>query len=162
MKRLNKKGFSLLELVLYMGLFSILVLLSTDFLVTNSSFILEQSTNSSLDSDYNYITKRILYDLDRASTLITPASLGTPTTNLQLNINSTNYSYSVSGNNLTLNDSTGTYNLNSGDTTASSFSFTLLGTDSAKALRVSGTLTSNIKTDQGNKAKTLNFEHAVH
>ncbi len=72
----KKRGFTLIETIIYMGIFStLLIVLSTLF-----STIVDQQFNnktaSFLDSDYSFITSRLMYEAQNSSGILTPNEIG--------------------------------------------------------------------------------------
>jgi Tfp pilus assembly protein FimT len=126
-RRINQIGVTLVEMLVVMGLLStMLVLLATIF--TSAADVQQQSNSySSTLSSGRFIIARLNYDIARASAVITPTSLGSTSTNLQLTVSGATYSYALSGSNLGLTDGTGTANLNSADVTVANVSFEELG-----------------------------------
>jgi type II secretory pathway pseudopilin PulG len=123
------QGFTLVELLLYIGIFSMLIIMMFQLLATIFNTQLESTSTSSIDQDRIYLMSKFSYDLGRATSVLMPASYGQTTTSLQLNIGGVTYSYALSGNDLVLtNASTGVAaHLNSAGSTISNISFTKLG-----------------------------------
>lgn len=122
----KQKGFSLIEMLVYMGIFSILLITLMQFFGSILDVKLESEATSSVTQDGRFIISRLSYDIHRTSTLPTP---GTQDTSLTLSIDSTNYTYSLNGDNLEIknNATNETNQLNSADTTVSNLSFKTLG-----------------------------------
>ncbi len=131
-KRVSQKGATLVELLLVMGLLSfMIVVLATIF--TSAVEQQQLSRNySSVTSNGRFIMARLNYDISRATAVATPASLGSSAASLVMTVNSTTYTYALSGNNLQLNDGTSTDNLNDGVVKVSSVSFQRFGNVSGK------------------------------
>jgi prepilin-type N-terminal cleavage/methylation domain-containing protein len=124
----SKKGFTMVELLLYMGIFSILLVVLMQLFGSILDVHLESQATSSVSQDGNYIFSRLSYDVRQATAIASP-SLGASGSTLQITGGSANYTYSLSGNNLMLtNNTTGTTDqLNSTNTTISSVTFKTLG-----------------------------------
>ncbi|HSW97422.1 MAG TPA: prepilin-type N-terminal cleavage/methylation domain-containing protein [Candidatus Saccharimonadales bacterium] len=159
MPTLPERGFTIIELIVYMGLFSILIgILSTVFIsLLNNQLSVE--TTSSTDENGKYILTRLTYDIYQAQNIIIPATIGTQTNNLQLTINNINYSYNLdSSGNLQIKDITnnsGPYNLNDYDATVSGLLFTRIGNTGGKnTIQVSFSIISNTKQKTG-QSKTF-------
>ena len=160
----STKGFTLVELLLYMGIFSILVVtlfqLFTSIIDTQS----QSQSSSSVFQDGQYILNRFRYDIERAKSIITPSSQGEQGTTTKLSIENTTYTYSLVDGNLALTNDVAstTGQLNSADTTVSNLNFTRLSDTQAKntdTLTISFRLTSNIIKRGGPKAE--NFKTTV-
>src|SRR3989344_6815298 len=100
MKMKKQKGFTLVELLIYMGLFSMLIVVITDILVTTISVQLATESTVSVDSDGRFIYSRFIYDVNRAQTVTEPADLGDTSNNLDFTADGNNFTYGLSGDNL--------------------------------------------------------------
>ena len=163
----GKRGFTLVELLLYMGIFSILLIMLFQMLTSIFDVQLESQRASSVAEDSLFIQNRLNYDIGRAKSILAPA-VGQSSESLQLLINNAAYTYSIESENLSLSSTmSGTLGqLNSVGTTASA-TFTRLtdtGGKNADTVTVSVTLTSktvirgipsvgNIKTTIGLRQK---------
>lgn len=157
MKKLiqSNQGFTIIELIVYMGLFSILVGIITSVFVSllNNQFTAE--TTASTDENGKYILARLTYDIAQAQNVVVPGATGTQTNNLQLTINNINYSYSLdSSGNFQIKDITDNlpaYNLNDYDATVSGLLFKKIGNTGGKStIQVNFSVVSNTvqKTEQ--------------
>lgn len=126
-----KKGFSLIELLIYMGIFSILLISLLQFFGSILSVKFESEATSSVTEDGRYILARLSYDMRKATTVVTP-TLGAQGPILHISGNSTDYTYEISGDNLQItNNTTLTIDpLNSANTSVSSINFKQLGNTS--------------------------------
>ncbi len=152
-------GFSMIEIIVYMGIFSILVgiLASVFIYILNNQ--LTSETTASTDQNGKYILSRLTYDIYRAQTITIPASPGTQTNNLQLIINNINYSYNLdpSGNFQIkdITDNLGPYNLNDYDATISALTFKRIGPASGEnTVIINFTVISNTKMNK-NQSKAF-------
>jgi prepilin-type N-terminal cleavage/methylation domain-containing protein len=145
--KFSQRGFTLIELLLYIGLLSILLgVLSTIFgeIVDDQ---LQTSATSSVNQDGRYLLSKLLYDASTASASASmiPASPGTPSSTMQLTINSINYTYSLNSNNnlQVVNNTTGQADvLNSYNTSISGLTFLRIGNGgSSDTVRISFTVT---------------------
>lgn len=141
-------GFTLVELLLYMGIF--IILLSV-FIQLFSSLITTQlnaQATSSVSEDSKYILTRLSYDVSRSQNIVSPAQ-GVSASTLQLVINNTTYTYTLNNANLVLTNTDGALQLNSTDTTISNLSFTPVGSTSGKfTIQVQFTVTGKT-TNEG-------------
>lgn len=125
--RNSNSGFTMIELLIYMGLLAIFLLVLIEIFVSMVNVHLQSKADASVDEDGKFIIARLLYDIARANDVLTPAALGGAANTLALQIGSTTYTYVPNGGNLTLTDDIGTENVNSDGTTIVSASFTRLG-----------------------------------
>jgi type II secretory pathway pseudopilin PulG len=128
----GQTGFTLVELIVYMGLLSILLLVFTDIFTSILDTQLSSRNTSSVADDGRYIYSRFIYDVNRAQTIVEPSSYGVPSSQMTITIDGQNYTYSLTNNILTLTDSTGTYALNGDGSQVTSLKFTKIGATSTK------------------------------
>ncbi len=143
-----KKGFTLIEIAIYMAILSIFILVLTDILVAIFNTQLSTQSTSSVAQDGRYIYSRLIYDINRADFVTLPASLGDVTNSLQASISGTLITYSLASpsGNLQINDGAGTYDLNSPDDKISSIQFKRIGNVGGKnTFQINFTVTSRIK-----------------
>lgn len=152
------KGATLVELLIYMGILSLFLGVLTSLFATSMDIQTESSATTSVDRDANYIFARLSYDLHRAESISTPASIGATNASLVLVIDGVTYTYSVDGaGNLTYTNPLGTFNLNSYDTTLSNLSFVRYGNVGGieDTIRVSFTITSVFTPNRGIESKNV-------
>lgn len=155
----NDRGFTLIELVLYMGILVMLLAVLSSIFSAIVDVQLNSSSLSSVDQDGNYLLGKFTYDVASSSAILTPASPGNQTSTLQLTINSINYTYSLNGsNNLqVVNNSTSqTDVLNSYNTSVSGLTFTRIGSGgNSDTVQVSYAIRSRIKERGGYETKSF-------
>ena len=140
----KNKGFTLVEFLLYMGIFSIFLLITLQMFSAIFGIQLESEATSSAGTDGKYIVQRFTYDVNRASSISNPSVDGTPSDSLTLVVNGQNLIYSlISGNLILENETTGTIDqLNSSETSVSNLSFMKLDGSGKDVVQMSFTLTS--------------------
>ena len=127
------RGFTLVELIIYMGLLTIMLLIFTDIFVSILDNQVSSKNTSNVADDGRYIYSRFIYDVTRADSITIPSSFGSQSATMTLVIDGQNYIYSLSNGNLLLNDPSGVNSLNSYGSTVSALLFTKIGTASAKS-----------------------------
>jgi hypothetical protein len=153
-KTRSQKGYFLVELLLYMGILTILLSILTSIFVSALDVQLESQGTSSVEQDGNYILVRLAYDIHRAQSISFPVANGDTASNFTIVIGAENYTYSVDGNNnLILTNNSGANNLNNYNSSISNFTIQRLGNAGGieNTLRISFTDTSKTK-------KVLGFE----
>ena len=80
---INQKGFTVIELLLYMGIFSILLLIMMQIFTSILYAHAESQATSSVEQDGSYIISRLTHDLHAALTVASP-SLGTSANTLHI------------------------------------------------------------------------------
>lgn len=162
--KLHKSSFTLIELIVYMGLVSIILLTISQLFVTVLGSKLESEALSSVVQDGRYILARLTYDINRAKDITSPVNIGESNATLQIINNDSgtdnNYSYYLQNGNLILNNNFGLNQLNSIDTQISNLNFTRLGNPAGKnSIKFSFTITSKIIKQSGFELE--NFETTV-
>ncbi len=156
MKHYKNKGFSLIELLLYMGLFSIFLITLTQIFSSALELKLESESTSTVQQDSRYILERLSYDINRADSITTPATIGTQGQLLSLVISGQTYSYTLSGNNFTLTNPSGTFQLNGFNTRVTNLSFLRVGNSGGKnSVRITYTINSLTNQKKGIETKTI-------
>ena len=142
-KQNKLKGFTLIELIIYMAIFSIFLLVLSEIFVNILNVQLESEANSSVNQDGRYILARLVYDIKNADDINIPINIGDVTNILQITVSGLNYTYSLDSGNLELNINGASDKLNSFDTLVSDFSVQRLGNINGKnSLRLDFNLTS--------------------
>lgn len=152
----NKKGFTLVELLLYLGIFSIILTVTLQMFGSVFELQLESQAVSSVDVDGKFIVNRFNYDIARASSISLPVALGASGSALTIVVNSQSLTYSLSDGNINLNNaSTGTTDqLNSTETKGSSLSFTRVEGSAGKDLiQMSFILNSEVTQRRGKEIR---------
>lgn len=157
----NNKGFTIVELLLYMGILSVFLSILVAIFVTALDVQLESEAVSSIQRDGTYILTKLAYDIHRASSITIPSSLGAQTNNLKIVVGGVDYTYSVDGSgNLTLLNSLGTNNLNSYDSSTLGLLVTRLGNAGGieDTLKINFTISSRTKRTGAAGYETKDFE----
>lgn len=155
MKNNYKKATTIVELTLYMGLLSIFLVILFDLFSQIISTQTRSVAVSLVQTNGNFLLSKLTHDINQATAITIPLSLGSSASTMTLTIGSTNATYSVINGRLVMTDSSGTFNLNDVDTTLSDFVVTRLGNSGGKAgLKIIFTLTSNVVDNSNIKTKT--------
>jgi type II secretory pathway pseudopilin PulG len=157
MKKNYNKGFTLVELVVYMGIMSILVGVLGSVFAAIVDVQLESEATASVDQDGRYILSKLLYDMKSASLLTTPSGAGSTSSTLQITVNAIPYIYSLDGSgNLQVVNHYGTNVLNSYDSQISGLSFQRIGTGGSNdTVRVNFTVTSRTLRNTGPESRSF-------
>lgn len=151
-----KKGFTLVEIILYMALLSIFLITLVDILVSLLDVQVESQATSAVDIDSRYLVDRFGYDAQRASAITMPVNAGDISNNLILTIGGVNYTYSLSGGNLVLGDSISINNLNSSQTKVTSATFQKIKNGSGKdTVKIDFVLESEATRNSGKEVRTI-------
>ena len=112
-----KKGTTMVEILIYLGLLSIFLVVLVNLFVTSVNFKLESESTSTLQSDSQFILAKLANDVGAATSLDVSGNtliLSTGT-------------YSLSNGDLILTEGVQSAKLNSLDTTITNLTFTKLG-----------------------------------
>jgi hypothetical protein len=150
--RQRRAGFTVVELIIYMGILTVLISVLTTVFASIIEVQLESKATSSVDQDGRYILSRLIYDTQSATTIASP-SAGIAGTVLKLTKGAENYTYKLdTSGNLQLTNNSGTNNLNSVDTSISNLTFQTIGSASSSAnVQMKFTVTSTTQRTSGPK-----------
>ncbi|MFA5933460.1 MAG: prepilin-type N-terminal cleavage/methylation domain-containing protein [Microgenomates group bacterium] len=152
----KQKGFTLVEMLIYMGLMAGFLLVLTDVLVAILDVKAESAATSSVQTDGRFITARLAYDVALATSISQPATLGASGGTLTMVVGGNTYTYSLNGTNLQLVNNLGTNNLNSSESQVSGLTFQRLGNTGGKdTIKVTYTLTSATTRVAGSEVRTF-------
>lgn len=159
MKRISnlKKGFTLIELSIYMGITLVIILVLTELLAAIFSTQLTTQSTAGVSQDGRHIYTRLTYDINRAENVVVPAALGEQSSSLTLTADGITYTYALSGGNLNITDPSGTNILNGPDTSISNLTFKRIGNPSGKhTFQIKYVITSRV-VDKG-EAESKSFQ----
>lgn len=128
----SKKGFTLIELIIYMGLLSIFMVIMTDLLTQILDLRSQSTALSFVNSDGNYLRDRLEYDIRRSTAIVTPSTTGTSSTQLVLTIGGAAHTYNVQNSELVLTTGGVASSLTTSDVSIASFSATRIGNGTGK------------------------------
>jgi len=157
-----KRGFTIVELLIYMGLLSILLVVLVQIFASVLDIQTESQAVSSVNQDGRVINSRIQYDLIRGKTISTPTGAGQTGSILTMtDVDGKILTYSLVGTNLDLNYDGISGQVNNFDTQVSGLTFTRLGNGLGKedTITVAYTLTSLARQHTG--YETRNYEFTV-
>lgn len=169
-KKNSQSGVTLIELLLYMGIFSMLLMVLVQLFGAIVNVNMEAQSTSAVSQDGRYILNEMTYTLRQAKTFALPAGLGSANAGTQLQFTTTGgttYTYTLSSDpvgqqKLMISDGVSSEQLNSEGTTVSNLSFTRLatsGTSGKSTVTISFTLTSTTRAQKGYQQET--FETTV-
>lgn len=156
-------GFTILELVLYLGLLGIFLVIMTNLFVASLDTRLESQDQSALQQNGRYLIGRFTYDLHRAQTISSP-DLGNQASSLDLVINDNgvdkHFIYTLDNQNLLLTVNDEQWQLNSSDTILTSLNFYRLGNSDINSqakdgIQIKFTLQSLVEKNSGGSIKNF-------
>lgn len=153
MKRELVKGFTIVELIIYMGILTTLLLVLTSAFGTVLDVYLEGQSSSQVGENSRYILSKLSYDVSSSDEILKPSEKGESSQSMQINKNGVTLNYALSNGNLELSEENSIYMINGYDSKISDLNFIKVGTDSVK---VSFTITSLTKRSFGEE--TRDFE----
>lgn len=150
----KRLGFTMVELLIYMGLLAILLVVVTEIFLAILDLQSKSTAVSSVAQDGKYLLARLTYDVRRATSMTTPSSIGQATTTTQLVINGATNTYNGSTGDLVITNSNGSDNLTSVGSKISNLSFQRLGNVGGKnSLLIRFTLTSSQSLTGGKEVR---------
>ncbi|HYK08691.1 MAG TPA: hypothetical protein VEW42_04300 [Candidatus Eisenbacteria bacterium] len=148
----RESGFTLVELLLYGGLFSVLLVVLLQIFTSLIGVQMESESTSAIAQDGQYVLAKLTYDISRSDAITMPATPGATSSAMTLLIASSSAAYTVSQGNLLL----GTDRINSYATSVSNFIVKRLSnSNNQDSLQVSFILTSKTLVQGENKAETF-------
>lgn len=155
--RQKRAGFTMVELLVYMGIVAVLLVILTDIFTSSLSAQLESESYATLEHDERFIISRLQYDMLRAESITTPAGIGGSGSSLQLVIDGVTYTYALNGGLLEITNNNGTDQLNSIYSSISNLTFTRIGNSLSgeSTIRVSFRITSTITQNDGMDEKDV-------
>ena len=163
----TQQGYTLIELVVYMGLLGILLVILSQFFIAALNVQLVSKADTVVEQDGAYVLARLTYDLRRAITVTQP-SLGQTVATLSATIIdegvNTLYTYTIEGDAMMLDRAGEDVRLNSDQSSITNFSLTRIGNSgqspTAKdTIRVGFTVQSKAITSSG--AQSLDYQTTV-
>lgn len=151
-KTKTQRGVSLIELVVYMAILSILLIILTAIFTQALDVQSESETVSAVQQDGNYILAKLAYDVRRADRINIPATNGEIGNSFQIVINGANYTYSIdANNNLVLANNSGANFLNNSGSSVTGLAVQRLGNMGGveDTLKIDFTITSRNKRISG-------------
>jgi len=133
---MTRKGFTIVEMLLYIGLFSTVVLVTTQILISITDMYLESAATSSLEQNANFLSQKMQYDILRSTRIVEPASPAVPGSRLVLQIDGTDHIYEIQNQVLLLTANDETNQVSTNDVNVSGLAVRRVGngtaTDSAR------------------------------
>jgi len=154
------KGFTLVELIIYFGIFSFLLLILTSVFTSSLTSQLESESLTSVEQDGRFLLLRLSRDIQAASSITTPTTVGQSSSTLTIVKNGQNNTYSESGGNLILTNNDGANYLNNFNTTVSDLNFTRIGNLNGKNTVVI-TFTIRSKTQVNGVLESKDFRTTI-
>lgn len=149
-----KRGFTIVELLIYMVIMSALLTVLGRILITTLDLQTESESTSMVETDGRFLLSRLSYDLHRASSIASPTSAGQTAASLGLTIDGQTFTYAVTNSALQLTTPSGSSPLTSPDVAMTNFSVTRLGNPGGKP-----TVQINFTISHGQE--TRNYQTAV-
>lgn len=138
-----KQGFTIIEMLVYMGILAIFLVVMSGAFVSILNLQLESEGTSGVQQDGQYILSRMIYDIQRSSGITTPSGAGSNSPSLVANGNLFSYAWDSVSKNLVYTDLVGSpVNLNSNETLVTYANFQRLSGGTKDTFQVTLTLKS--------------------
>jgi prepilin-type N-terminal cleavage/methylation domain-containing protein len=150
------KGFTLVELLIYMALMGIFLVVLSDIFTATLSTKLKSESVAALDQDARYILSKLSYEIANAESVQLPAS-GSSGTTLRISTDVGSKTFASASGNLMLTENGVGSSLNGKDTSLTELNFRSVSADGGKpTINFSVTLRSQITANTGQNTKTVN------
>ncbi|MFA6081702.1 MAG: hypothetical protein WC741_04845 [Patescibacteria group bacterium] len=152
----NKKSFTIIESLLYMGILSIILMVFIELFVSLTRVRLENESASNIQQDSSYLINKFIYDIHQAKSIGLPLHPSSQSNVLNTVINGITYSYAIdSTKNLIMTDGVNNYQLNGYDTEVSRILFTRIGQDDIHdVIKIEFTIVSRVQKSTGNESQS--------
>lgn len=155
---ISRSGTTIIELIIYMGIFGTLLVVFTHFFLTVLDVKRESEAVSYTAQDARFLLQRLTYDIKNSSSITTPGSLGSQGALLVLVQNGSTVTYLASGSALLRNGE----RIHSFNTDVLSPSFTRRGNTNGKnALQISYTVTGKVRKSSGAQSTIIQTAVAI-
>lgn len=152
------RGFTLVELAVYMGLLMVFLFLLSGLFVSTLQVQKNSIDTARVEQDSHYLFSRLQYDFDMAEQLTVPSGNGSTTSTLQLTKGVNTYTYFLENGRLKVDNGDRVVNLTSPGVIVSNLSFQRLGnTDGVPSLRVQAKLQAEDASTSNPYHKNLNL-----
>jgi prepilin-type N-terminal cleavage/methylation domain-containing protein len=95
LRKLNQRGVTFIELLIVMGLLSILLVIMLTIFTSSIDDQAQSEGYAATISDGRFLLARLNYDIARATAVTNPATLGSTSSSLGLTINGATYTYAL-------------------------------------------------------------------
>lgn len=133
MKR-REQGFTIVEFLIYMLIFSMLILILAQMFGSILNVMLESQSKSGVLRNGEFILARLSYDIKSAEKVKIPENIGQSSSTMKLLINGEDYTYSLNGSDLVLTNNSGSNKLSSFDADVGNINFRNLGYENGKSM----------------------------
>jgi hypothetical protein len=137
-----RRAFTLVELIIYMGIFAVMLVVLAQIFEATLNLFVESTTNSSISRETSYLASRMTYDIRRATDIQLPVTTGETGSVLQLLIDGETFVYQINEGRMTLTENGVTEEVTGNDVEAQSF----VVTKSSDGVQVGWTLVSGEST----------------
>lgn len=151
-----KKAFTLIELIIFMGIFSVLIFIFTDIFVSALKTKTLEEATASVNQDANFVLMKLQYDINNASSVTQP-ELNNTSESLYITIDGVGVLYRMNAGRLERVVGTEAVSLNGYNTTLTSLYFKNMGTPEGKST-VKIALTLESKGVVNNRSEVINLE----
>lgn len=150
------KSFTLIELIIYIGIFSIMMLVLLDIFISSLKTKNITESTAYVNQDARFIFAKLSNDINNANSIDLPA-LGEVTSTLTLILYGNQETFRINNGNLELIDDSGTHVLNSINTIITNLAFHRLGNQGGKnSIKINITIES--KALVNNRRQIINMQ----
>lgn len=153
---LKQKGFTLVELLVYFGLFSILLIVINSLFITSLEQQTQDLARSALQQESEYILSKLKYDIYNADYVTLPADVGDQSQSLVLVKNGVTSTYALAGERLTKSSGGETWSLTSSRVEVSNLQFqNQSGSDLSQTIGITVVINSYQEDGKASSTRTI-------
>jgi len=154
--RSTQKGLTLVELLVYFGLFSILLVVINSLFIATLQQQTQDTARSALQQESEYIIAKLRHEIYNADSIVVPANQGESSQSLSLESNGVTRTYGLSNQQLVMTSSGETQVVTSGRIRATDFQAESLFSDSAtQSIRFELEIVSDLEEVTNSDARTI-------
>ena len=156
----NQNGFTLVELLVYFGLFSILLVVINGLFISSLEQQTQDLARSALQQESEYVLAKLKYDIYNSDEVISPADAGNVSNSLQFVTKGVAYSYQLNNEQLTKTMNSETWNATSSRVAVQSLQFENQSS-SSDSETIGFTLVMSSDQDDGKASSTRTISTSV-
>ena len=152
----RQQGFTLVELLVYFGLFSILLVVINSLFITSLEQQTQDLARSALQQESEYILSKLKYDIYNADDVTFPANAGDQSQSLTLVKNGTTSTYALDNERLTKTSGVETWFLTSSRVDVSALQFqNQSGSDLSQTIGITVVINSDQEDARSSATRTI-------
>ena len=154
--RFTQKGLTLVELLVYFGLFSVLLVVINSLFIATLQQQTQDTARSAIQQESEYIMAKLRHEIYNADSIVIPANQGESSQSLSLESNGVIRTYGLSNQQLVMTSAGETHVVTSGRIRATDFQVeSLLSDSTTQSIRFELEIASNLEEVKDSDARTI-------